>query len=160
MITILAINLMERDLNALRGIVRNAGWELHEGCTFRQAMATLLNRQVHVVISERELPVGDSTHLLQILGALACPPRLIVTSGCSDDYLSAEEVILGAFDVLPTPFESSKVTGIVKLAYFAWLRERKWTQHPVAAGPVTHPPDPAHRDCASGSSSDRLGVHR
>lgn len=139
MIALLAAGLLERDLKALRAIGRDAGWELHEAATCREMIAALLSRQVHVVISERELPVGDWTGLLQILSALPSPPRLIVTSRWSDRQFFAEALSRGAFDVLATPFQSGQVAGIVKLAYFLWLRERQWTEPPVLAPAVPCP---------------------
>ena|ERR1035441_5587617 len=55
---------------------------------------------------------GSWTQLLDEIRLLSIPPFLIVTSRVADDYLWAEALNLGAYDVLAKPLDRTEVTRI------------------------------------------------
>jgi DNA-binding response OmpR family regulator len=62
--------------------------------------------------------------LLDILQKSSSPFRLIVTDRCTDDAMWAEALSLGAYDVLPQPFNSAELFRTITAAWNA-SRARK-----------------------------------
>jgi DNA-binding response OmpR family regulator len=87
--------------------------EAHDRC---RAMQFLERLPVQVVIAERELPNWDWKNVLSDIRRLAQPPQLIVTSRTADDYLWAEVLNIGGYDVLPQPLERDEVERVVAAA--------------------------------------------
>ena len=60
------------------------------------------------------------------------PPVLIVTSRLADEYLWAEALNLGAYDVLAKPFDASEVIRVLYSAWRHWtdLRDRNPVRNP------------------------------
>jgi DNA-binding response OmpR family regulator len=77
---------------------------------------------VPVVICERDLPDGDWKVILSALRRLEKAPLLIVCSRVADEYLWAEVLNLGGWDVLAKPFDAREVTWSVGLAVQEWQR--------------------------------------
>ena len=63
--------------------------------------------------------------MLRDLRRLAQPPQLIVTSRTADDYLWAEVLNIGGYDVLPQPLERDEVERVVAAA------RRQYTRPPA-----------------------------
>src|SRR5579872_7250341 len=76
-----------------------------------------------VVVCERDLPGGSWKHVLEIAAGMPIPPPVIVTSRLADDYLWAEVLNLGGYDVLPTPFDAGEVLRVAFLAWQFWKRD-------------------------------------
>ena len=70
-----------------------------------------------VVVCERDLPDGDWRDILGIISCLRNPPPLVVTSRLADEYLWAEVLNLGGYDVLAKPFDTREVHRVVTLAW-------------------------------------------
>jgi DNA-binding response OmpR family regulator len=86
---------------------------------------------ITVVLCDRDL-LGDAwKELLEQFACLSQPPCLIVTSRLADEYLWAEALNLGAYDVLARPFERAEVVRTVTLAHLHWQNQR--AAHPQAA---------------------------
>ena len=64
------------------------------------------------MVTERNLATGSWRDLLDNVFLLADPPFLIVTSRLADEYLWAEALNLGAYDLLPQPFYEPEVRRI------------------------------------------------
>jgi DNA-binding response OmpR family regulator len=79
-------------------------------------MQVLERQSVQVVIAESELPNWSWKKVLNDLRRLAEPPQLIVTSRTADDYLWAEVLNIGGYDVLPQPLERDEVERVVAAA--------------------------------------------
>lgn len=81
----------------------------------------LIRRDLHrVVVSERDLPDGNWKDVLEAAAARENPPVVIVTSWLADDYLWAEVLNLGGYDVLAKPFNREEVQRTVSLAWQHW----------------------------------------
>ncbi|MGH9627599.1 MAG: hypothetical protein ACRD7E_04530, partial [Bryobacteraceae bacterium] len=74
--------------------------------------------EVGVVIADRTLPCGTCwKQLLAELGGYPNAPELVVASRLADDLLWAEVLILGGYDVLIAPLESTEVCRVLGLAW-------------------------------------------
>lgn len=78
--------------------------------------------RVPVVICERDLPDGDWKVILSAVKRLEKAPLLIVCSRLADEFLWAEVLNLGGWDVLAKPFDAREVTWSVGLAVQEWQR--------------------------------------
>jgi DNA-binding response OmpR family regulator len=103
-----------------------SNWQLETCASLVGALPILKNHSVSVVICEQDLGAASWRELLTELSALPDPPCLIVTSRTADEYLWAEALNLGAFDVLAKPFEPREVTRVLSSAWFH-RRHRKGT---------------------------------
>jgi DNA-binding response OmpR family regulator len=116
-VSALAIGEFEQDRPLLQSIFRDLGWRLHEARDRRRAMQYLERHPVDVVIAESEFPNWDWKKVLHDIRRLAKPPQLIVTSRTADDYLWAEVLNIGGYDVLPQPFERDEVERVIAAAH-------------------------------------------
>jgi DNA-binding response OmpR family regulator len=73
-----------------------------------------------MVISNRSKWKCRWTQLLDEIRLLSIPPLLIVTSRVADDYVWAEALNRGAYDVLARPFDRTEVTRILSSAWLHW----------------------------------------
>ncbi len=101
----------------LRGIFRDAGWHLWEASDRSRALVCLDSQTVQVVLSETGGPGWQWGKLLHDIKQLAHPPQLIVTSRTADDYLWAEVLNIGGYDVLQQPFNRDEVERVVAGAH-------------------------------------------
>jgi DNA-binding response OmpR family regulator len=100
----------------VRDLFRKLGWRLFEARDRRQAWRCLERNPVHVVIAESDVPRWSWKRVLRDLRRLMPPPQLIVASRTADDYLWAEVLNIGGYDVLPQPFERDEVERVVASA--------------------------------------------
>jgi len=118
--TILSVSPIEDDHNCLERIFSQLRWTLHKALTLSYAIAFLAENHAPVVICECDLAPGTWKDLLDWAMVLPQPPCVIVTSRLADDYLWAEALNVGAYDVLAKPFERAEVIRIVSLASRSW----------------------------------------
>jgi response regulator RpfG family c-di-GMP phosphodiesterase len=112
----LAVSCHEEDLAFLRGVFDSTGWTLYEAPTLTKALILLKRRPVDLIITDRDLTDGCWRGLLDALKPLAAAPPLIVTSRLADEYLWAEVLNEGGYDVLAQPFESEEVVRVISAA--------------------------------------------
>ena len=117
---ILAVNLCKQDCRFLRTIFSNLPWRLASVATLAEGVRQAKSQSVPVIVCERDLPDGNWKHLLDKVGMLAQPPRLIVASRFADERLWAEVLNLGGHDVLVTPFDADEVHRVVSYAVDSW----------------------------------------
>ena len=93
-----------------------------------QALAHLADSKISVVICETLLPDGSWKDLLAQMWLAKAPWVLVVTSTAADEWLWAEVLNLGGYDVLAQPFDREEVTRVVRSAVRAssdpWRRRR------------------------------------
>lgn len=112
-VSALAVSNREEELAFLRDVFCATGWTLYEALTTTDALTLLKRRPVDLVISDRDLPDGCWRGLLEALNS-AIP--LIVTSRLADEYLWAEVLNEGGYDVLAQPFEAEEVVRVISAA--------------------------------------------
>lgn len=128
---VLVVSPIEEDRTSLRSILESSDWKVHEAKRVVEAMDILSERQVPLILCERELMVGDWKALLDAVQLLPRPPYVIVASRHADDRLWAEVLNLGGYDVLAIPFDAAEVARVVHFARLAWGRRN--VASPVAA---------------------------
>jgi DNA-binding response OmpR family regulator len=115
-VSAVAIGEFETDRQILHDVFQKYGWRLLEAGDRCDALRLLEQNPVHVVIAQSELPSWGWKKILSDLRRLAQPPQLIVTSRTADDYLWAEVLNIGGYDVLPQPLERDEVERVVAAA--------------------------------------------
>lgn len=115
-LSVLLVGMDGRDRQLVQEVFRSFSWRLFEAQERPQAMQFLEKHTVQVVIAEAELPNWSWKKVLGDLRRRDRPPQLIVTSRHADDYLWAEALNVGAYDVLAQPFEREEVARVVASA--------------------------------------------
>lgn len=115
-VTALAVSSDDGALAFLREVFGEAGWTLHETRTVTDGLMLFKRRPLDIIITDRELPDGCWRGLLDALKPLATPPPLIVTSRLADEYLWAEVLNEGGYDVLAQPFDAEEVIRVISAA--------------------------------------------
>ncbi len=100
----------------MKDIFRKRGWQLWEAPDRKRALDSLEQNEVQVVITESDLPRWNWRKVLSDLHRLSVPPQLVVTSRTADEYLWAEVLNVGAFDVLAQPLDREEVERVVAAA--------------------------------------------
>src|SRR5215471_5049448 len=81
-----------------------------------QASAHLADSRISVVICEALLPDGSWKDLLARMARARTSSVLVVTSKVADEWLWAEVLNLGGYDVLAQPFDREEVTRVMRSA--------------------------------------------
>ena len=102
-IAVLSVSPLQHDHDSLASLLGRDQWRIHNALSLRSALAFLRAHIVPLVICEHDLLPGTWTQLLDEIRRLSIPPFLIVTSRVADDYLWAEALNVGAYDVLAKP---------------------------------------------------------
>ena len=117
---ILAVRLSKPDRSALENIFATLPWKLTAVSTLAESVRRARTQSVPVMLCDRDLPGGGWKSLLERVGTLAQPPRLIVTSRLADESLWSEVLNIGGHDVLATPFDALEVQRVVSSASESW----------------------------------------
>jgi len=80
------------------------------------AFARIASSKVSVVICDAVLPDGTWKDVIEFMWRVESSSVLIVTSELADEYLWAEVLNLGGYDVLAQPFDRAEVTRVVTSA--------------------------------------------
>ncbi|MBZ5579796.1 MAG: response regulator [Acidobacteriia bacterium] len=123
-ITVLSVGPVEQDHLALSEIISSSQWPLCPGFQWTlktspdlsSALADLTEGKIQIVICESDLGAGSWKELWAHLSSQSDPPFLIVTSRLADEYLWAEALNLGAYDVLSKPFDATEVVRTLSQA--------------------------------------------
>jgi DNA-binding response OmpR family regulator len=84
--------------------------------TRQEAMSFLRLDRVPVIVCEQDLPDGNWKDILGDTAAFPSPPALVVTSRLADEYLWAEVLNLGGYDLLAKPFSETEVKRVLAAA--------------------------------------------
>ena len=115
-VSALLVGISQGDRQLVEAIFRESGWKLFDARDRRGARHCLKRNSVHVVIAGTDTPDWDWKQILQDLRELEQSPQLIIASRHADDYLWAEALNLGAYDVLSQPFARDEVERVVASA--------------------------------------------
>jgi len=125
-ITVLSVGPAGEDHLALSAILADSRWPLCPGSEWTLETATSLpaalsvlnQKSIPLVLCESDLGTATWREFWEEASNLPDPPFLIVTSRLADEYLWAEALNLGAYDVLSKPFDPAEV---VRALSQAWL---------------------------------------
>jgi DNA-binding response OmpR family regulator len=112
----------ESDHKFLGQVFQQQNWVFHGVRNLGMALSFLKANPVPIVISERDLPLGDWTDLLQGMNYLPDPPLLIVTSRLADESLWSEVMNGGGQDVLAKPFHPQELVRVFEQAWRCWRK--------------------------------------
>ena len=122
-IALLSVSPSQDDHDTLKKLLGRDPWEIHSALSLQSASVFLRAHGVPLVVCEHDLLPGTWTQLLAEIRLLSVPPLLIVTSRLADDYLWAEALNVGAYDVLAKPFDRGEVTRTLSSAWLHWQRQ-------------------------------------
>jgi DNA-binding NtrC family response regulator len=117
-VIVLAASPLAEDHTSLQALFHYPNWRVHSARTYQEAEAILRENRVEVVICcESIFPDGHSwMELLDVAQTMKPPPPMIVADRLADNWLWAEVLRLGAFDLLMKPFDATEVFRVVSLA--------------------------------------------
>src|SRR5271157_4701312 len=113
----LLVSAVEEDHEFLGHVFSHHGWILYKTRTLASALGFLRHNRVPIVITERDLPLGDWKDLLTAIEPLPHAPLLIVAARLADEYLWAEVLNLGGHDVLGKPFQMTELLWVLGTAW-------------------------------------------
>jgi hypothetical protein len=111
MTSALLVSPLLEDHRRLSQVFLDKGWTLHLTHTLESALGLLRDRPIRVVITERDLPLGDWKDALTALQQLPHQPLFVVTSRLADEEFWAEVLNLGGHNVLAKPFRARRFNG-------------------------------------------------
>jgi CheY-like chemotaxis protein len=131
-VTVFHVGPRDQDLRALADILDRSDWKMCPGTHWTltatddmlSATARLQREKAPIVLCERESVMGSWKDMLESVGRFPAPPMLIVTSRTADEYLWAEALNLGAYDVLSKPYHAPEVVRVLSMAWLHWTNRR------------------------------------
>jgi CheY-like chemotaxis protein len=131
-VTVYHVGPRDQDFRALADILDRADWKMCPGTRWTltatddmlSATARLQREKAPIVLCERESVMGSWKDMLESVGRFPAPPMLIVTSRTADEYLWAEALNLGAYDVLSKPYHAPEVVRVLSMAWLHWTNRR------------------------------------
>ena len=135
LITVLLVSPRDDDRESLQALLGHSNWRLLVATDCRTAVGILRRKHVPVVICHCSLPDGAWTDLLEEVGKLPHPPKVIVSSPLADHALWGEVLNLGCYDLFPTPFAPEEVFRVVSLAWHSWKQEYEQQGRTPRQGP-------------------------
>jgi DNA-binding NtrC family response regulator len=119
--SVLSISPIDEDHLSLEAILGNSTFTLFKARDINSALMLLQQRDIAVVLCQRDLLPGTWIDVLEHIEALPIPASLIVTSRLADEQLWAEALNLGAWDVLASnPFDRDEVIRCVESGRRRW----------------------------------------
>jgi DNA-binding NtrC family response regulator len=125
----LLISPVEEDHNTLQQLFQQHGWNLHATKSLDSGSTFLRENAVSVVITERDLAVGNWKDVLNAIHGLREPPLLVVISRIADNSLWAEALNLGVYDVLAKPLVQAEVVRVLTSARIQQLTRQMHAAH-------------------------------
>src|SRR5579872_363697 len=119
-LTLLLVGAVEDEDHGDGSIFSQFKWQTRRANSCRQALPLIRQDLDPVIVSERDLPDGNWKDILELAWVRKEPPVVIVTSRLADDYLWAEVLNLGGYDVLAKPFDRNEVHRTISLAWQHW----------------------------------------
>jgi DNA-binding NtrC family response regulator len=114
---ILSVSTQTEDHTALERILDGLPVQISAVSSCREALEYLRNQPASVVFCDHRMKDGTWRDILnQVLGA-AEPAPVVVTSRLADEYLWAEVLNLGGWDVLAKPFHEQEVLHVLDSAW-------------------------------------------
>ena len=113
---VLSVSSVEEDHTQLLDILGETVFGVTVSRDCRDAGNHLDGQQFGIVVCECHLPDGAWTDVLGQISHQSEPPLLIVSSRLADDFLWAEVLNLGGFDLLVKPFCPQEVRHVLTTA--------------------------------------------
>src|SRR5215831_8869095 len=108
-VNVLFISPSAEENSTLSRILNDSAWQLSHVSGYGEAVTYLTRNRVAIVVCESELHDGNWKDVLLDIRSYSVPPVLIVASRQADEYLWAEVLNLGGYDLLSKPFDDEEV---------------------------------------------------
>jgi DNA-binding response OmpR family regulator len=112
-VNVLFVSPSAEENRTLSRILNDSAWRLSRVSGYEKAITYLTRNRVAIVVCESELPDGSWRDILLDIRSHSAPPVLIVTSRQADEYLWAEVLNLGGYDLLSEPFDDEEVRRVI-----------------------------------------------
>jgi DNA-binding NtrC family response regulator len=129
--TTLLVSPTPSDHAALKHIFSRSNWHLRSVFNCQEALTLLREESIPVVLCNRQLPDGSWRDLVECADSLPLAPRVIVSSREVNEYLWADVLQMGAYDVLAMPWEAREVLKVIALAWRSWEFAHRVVSRPV-----------------------------
>ncbi|MCI0364926.1 MAG: response regulator [Phycisphaerales bacterium] len=113
---VLFLSPFPRDASEIALLIKDTGAQVIHARSIREAGARLRAMRCDVVLTEAELEDGSWRDVVRQVRQIAGGTEVVITHPFADVRLWAEAINLGAYDVLPQPFEASEVKRILSSA--------------------------------------------
>jgi CheY-like chemotaxis protein len=128
-VTVFHVGPQDQDLRALAEILDGSDWQMCPDTSWTlsatddlpSAVDGLQGSGVSIVLCGREGASCTWKDVLEHVGRFPAPPMVIVASRTADEYLWAEALNLGAYDVLSKPYHPAEVIRVLSLAWLHWM---------------------------------------
>ena len=100
-------------------------WNLAAAQDWETASERRRDYEAPILLCERESEMGTWKDVLQRVGSFEAPPLLIVASRTADEYLWAEALNLGAYDVLSKPYRWDEVVRVLSMGWLHWKNRQQ-----------------------------------
>lgn len=124
--SLLIISSDRNDHELLRAVFSARACRIDSAFNIRTGLDRLREKCPAVIICERDLPDGDWKQILQEVCSRAIPPALIVTSRFADEWLWAEVLNLGGYDVLAKPLDRGELLRVIDHAWSRFRNEMEY----------------------------------
>src|SRR3954470_9367907 len=116
---ILSLSAAAEDHIAVRQSLSRIPCRVQTAESCHSAFGILRYGHISIVVCERDLPDGSWRDVLERVDSLSEMPFLIVTSRLADEWLWAEVLNLGGYDVLAKPFNADETRHVLETACLA-----------------------------------------
>jgi DNA-binding response OmpR family regulator len=131
-VTVFHFGPQDQDLCTLAEILDRTDWKMCPGTRWTlaatddvpSAAARLRSEKVPILLCDQNSAAGNWKDVLESTGGFSSPPMVIVTSRTADEYLWAEALNLGAYDVLSKPYHPAEVVRVLSMAWLHWTHRR------------------------------------
>lgn len=117
---LLLVGAVEDSDSEAASLFSQFSWPTRRVRCFRNACRVLDRDLVRVIVCERGLPDGTWRDVLDLAAWRPYPPPVIVTARLADEYLWAEVLNLGGYDVLAKPLNRDEALRVIGLAWDHW----------------------------------------
>ena len=110
---VLFVTPRPQDADLLSRMLSPLSLHLEHAADFAHLHAKLTDGAFPVILTETVLPDGTWLSVLALARQLSPSPEVIVTQPFADARFWSEALHLGAYDLIPQPFEASEVRRIL-----------------------------------------------
>jgi DNA-binding response OmpR family regulator len=128
---VLSVSADETDHLSLKHLLAGIPCHVVASDTCDAALQKLSLGDISVVVCDAKLPDGTWLDILDWIRDSSKSPPLIVTSRLADEYLWAEVLNLGGFDVIAKPFSAPEALHVLEMAFLS-RQEMLGTNRPLA----------------------------
>lgn len=122
-ITILVVDDESMMRKLLAKILSREGYNVITAESGAEALDTLNDQKVHIVISDMKMPEMNGFELLRSIKKQHPDTGVIIMTNYGDTYTVKDALLLGADEYITKPFKSFEVSLIVERAYWRILSE-------------------------------------